>query len=94
MPITSYRRAIPTIAALAITIPTACASGPPGDPEPIAASEAPTTVEVLRGTDRASVFSPGEAATLLIFVLMPDSFAVNHKTAGDKKPAAEAPAKH
>ena len=31
-------------------------------------------------------------ASLLIFVLMPDTFAVDHKTV-DKKPAAEAPAK-
>jgi cytochrome c oxidase subunit IV len=38
--------------------------------------------------------TPLAIATLLIFVLMPDTFAVSHKTAGDKKPAAEAPAKH
>jgi len=37
--------------------------------------------------------TPLAIATLLIFVLMPDHFAVNHQTA-DKKPAAAAPAKH
>ena len=37
--------------------------------------------------------TPLAIATLLIFVLMPDTFAVHHKTA-EKKPAAEAPAKH
>jgi hypothetical protein len=37
--------------------------------------------------------TPLAIATLLIFVLMPDTFAVNHKTA-EKKPAAGAPAKH
>jgi len=37
--------------------------------------------------------TPLAIATLLVFVLMPDAFAVNHKTA-EKKPAAEAPAKH
>ena len=31
-------------------------------------------------------------ATLLIFLLLPDGFAVNHQTSG-KKPAASAPAK-
>jgi caa(3)-type oxidase subunit IV len=36
--------------------------------------------------------TPLAIATLLIFVLMPDTFAVDHKTV-DKKPAAEAPAK-
>ena len=37
--------------------------------------------------------TPLAIATLLVFVLMPDTFAVSHKTA-EKKPAAEAPAKH
>jgi cytochrome c oxidase subunit IV len=37
--------------------------------------------------------TPLAIATLLIFVLMPDHFAVNHQTA-EKKPAATAPAKH
>jgi len=37
--------------------------------------------------------TPLAIATLLIFVLMPDTFAVHHKTT-EKKPAAEAPAKH
>jgi cytochrome c oxidase subunit 4 len=36
--------------------------------------------------------TPLAIATLLIFVLMPDTFAVNHKT--EKKPAAAAPAKN
>src|SRR5690349_11142853 len=62
MPITSHPRTIPAIAVLALTIPTACAS-PPDDPAPAATDQA-ATVQVLRGTDRASVFSPGEAATL------------------------------
>ena len=38
-------------------------------------------------------FTPLAIAILLIFVLMPDSFAVLKKTAGDKA-AATAPAKH
>ena len=62
MPITRHPRAIPAIAVLALTIPTACAF-PPDDPAPAATGQA-ATVQVLRGTDRASVFSPGEAATL------------------------------
>jgi len=33
-------------------------------------------------------------ATLLIFLLLPDGFAVHHQTSGGKKPAASAPAKH
>ncbi|MBM3217552.1 MAG: hypothetical protein FJZ38_02530 [Candidatus Rokubacteria bacterium] len=39
-------------------------------------------------------FTPLAIAVLLIFVLMPDSFAVQKKTAGVKAPAASAPAKH
>ncbi|HEY0475976.1 MAG TPA: glycoside hydrolase domain-containing protein [Kofleriaceae bacterium] len=63
MTATSYSRAIRAIAALAISTATACASDPPEAPEATAVAAA-STVEVLRGTDRASVFSPGEAATL------------------------------
>jgi caa(3)-type oxidase subunit IV len=37
--------------------------------------------------------TPLVIATLLVFVIMPDAFYVNHKTA-NVKPAAEAPAKH
>ena len=39
-------------------------------------------------------FTPLVIATLLIFVLMPDGFAVAKKTAGVQAPAAGAPAKH
>ena len=38
--------------------------------------------------------TPLAIATLLIFVVMPDGFAVAHKTATVKKAPAEAPAKH
>jgi cytochrome c oxidase subunit 4 len=37
--------------------------------------------------------TPLTIATLLVFVILPDAFFVNHKTA-NLKPAAEAPAKH
>ena len=37
--------------------------------------------------------TPLAIATLLVFVILPDAFHVNHKTA-KLKPAAEAPAKH
>jgi cytochrome c oxidase subunit 4 len=37
--------------------------------------------------------TPLVIATLLVFVVLPDGFAVDHKTAV-KKPAAHAPAKH
>ncbi len=37
--------------------------------------------------------TPLAIATLLVFVIMPDSFYVDHKTA-NVKPAASAPAKH
>jgi cytochrome c oxidase subunit 4 len=37
--------------------------------------------------------TPLVIATLLVFVILPDSFAVNHKTA-NVKPATGAPAKH
>jgi cytochrome c oxidase subunit IV len=37
--------------------------------------------------------TPLVIATLLVFVLLPDGFAVDHKTA-ERKPAAHAPAKH
>ena len=39
-------------------------------------------------------FTPLVIATLLIFVLMPDGFAVSKKTQGTSAPAAVAPAKH
>jgi len=39
-------------------------------------------------------FTPLAIATLLIFVLMPDGFAVAKKTQGTSAPAAVAPAKH
>ena len=39
-------------------------------------------------------FAPLAIATLLIFVLMPDGFAVAKKTQGTSAPAAVAPAKH
>ena len=39
-------------------------------------------------------FTPLAIAVLLIFVLMPDSFAVAKKTAGVKAAPAAAPAKH
>jgi cytochrome c oxidase subunit 4 len=39
-------------------------------------------------------FTPLAIATLLIFVLMPDGFAVAKKTQGASAPAAVAPAKH
>jgi cytochrome c oxidase subunit 4 len=39
-------------------------------------------------------FTPLVIAVLLIFVLMPDSFAVAKKTAGVQKAPAAAPAKH
>ena len=39
-------------------------------------------------------FTPLVIATLLIFVLMPDGFAVMKKTEGGAKAAATAPAKH
>ena len=35
--------------------------------------------------------TPLAIATLLVFVLLPDGFAVDHKTQGAKAPAAEAP---
>jgi cytochrome c oxidase subunit 4 len=38
--------------------------------------------------------TPLTIAVLLIFVLMPDSFAVSKKTAGGKAAATSAPAKH
>jgi cytochrome c oxidase subunit 4 len=38
--------------------------------------------------------TPLVIATLLIFVLLPDGFAVLKTTEGGKKPAATAPAKH
>jgi cytochrome c oxidase subunit IV len=38
--------------------------------------------------------TPLTIAVLLIFVLMPDSFAVSKKTAGGKAAAPSAPAKH
>ena len=38
--------------------------------------------------------TPLAIATLLIFVLLPDGFAVLKTTEGAKKPAAAAPAKH
>jgi cytochrome c oxidase subunit 4 len=37
--------------------------------------------------------TPLAIATLLVFVILPDAFHVDHKTA-NLKPAAEAPAKH
>src|SRR6185369_1427203 len=37
--------------------------------------------------------TPLTIATLLVFVILPDAFHVDHKTA-NVKPAAEAPAKH
>jgi cytochrome c oxidase subunit 4 len=37
--------------------------------------------------------TPLAIGTLLVFVLLPDGFAIVHKTAGEK-PAASAPAKH
>ena len=38
--------------------------------------------------------TPLVIATLLVFVLLPDGFAVAKKTDASKKPAAAAPAKH
>src|SRR5262245_9081617 len=38
--------------------------------------------------------TPLAIATLLVFVLLPDGFAVLKTTEGGKKPAATAPAKH
>jgi cytochrome c oxidase subunit 4 len=38
--------------------------------------------------------TPVAIATLLVFVLLPDGFAVLKKTEGGAKPAAAAPAKH
>jgi cytochrome c oxidase subunit 4 len=38
--------------------------------------------------------TPLAIATLLVFVLLPDGFAVLKTTDASKKPAAEAPAKH
>jgi cytochrome c oxidase subunit 4 len=38
--------------------------------------------------------TPLAIATLLVFILLPDGFAVLKTTAEVKKPAAEAPAKH
>jgi cytochrome c oxidase subunit IV len=38
--------------------------------------------------------TPLVIATLLVFVILPDSFFVDHKTANLKQPAAGAPAKH
>jgi cytochrome c oxidase subunit 4 len=38
--------------------------------------------------------TPLVIATLLVFVILPDGFAVAHKTAAEKKPAASEPAKH
>src|SRR5262245_18451003 len=60
----STPRAIPAIAALALTFATACASSEPGEPDATDEVESAATVAVLRGTDRASAFSPAEASTL------------------------------
>src|ERR1041384_610973 len=57
---TNPPRAIRAIAALAIAS-GACAPSPDLETAELAAA---STVQVLRGTDRASAFSPGEAATL------------------------------
>src|SRR5690242_16425441 len=58
MSMVSYSRAVASIAALMFA--TACAEGEPGESEITAGA----TVQILRGTDRAAAFTPGEARFL------------------------------